>query len=119
MRYLKRFLKLMGMAIVLSSLFLLIRSGLISANAAQGYVSKAFLPKDIVEQRVDSVMKTLSTREKIAQLMIIEFCSEDKPEVMQLQNYLVSTENVGGLILMYDVMEPGLKRTNELHKLAK
>ncbi len=119
MRYLKKFLKLMGMAIVLSSLFLLIRSGLISANAAQGYVSKAFLPKDIVEQRVDSVMKTLSTREKIAQLMIIEFCSEDKPEVMQLQNYLVSTENVGGLILMYDVMEPGLKRTNELHKLAK
>ena len=82
-------------------------------------MSKAFLPKSIVEQRVDSVMKTLSLREKIAQLIIIEFCSEDKPEVMELQNYLVSKENVGGLILMYDVMEPGLKRTNELHKLAK
>ena len=103
----------------MSSLFLLIRSGLISVNAAQDNVSKAFLPKDIVEQRVDSVMKTLSTREKIAQLIIIEFCSEDKPEVMEMQNYLVSKENVGGLILMYDVMEPGLKRTNELHNLAK
>lgn len=107
------------MAIILSSLFLLIRSGLISVNAAQDNVSKAFIPKDIVEQRVDSVMKTLSLREKIAQLIIIEFCSEDKPEVMELQNYLVSKENVGGLILMYDVMEPGLKRTNELHRLAK
>ena len=119
MKYLKKVSKLIGMAIVLSSLFLLIRSGLISLNAAQDNVSKAFLPKSIVEQRVDSVMKTLSLREKIAQLIIIEFCSEDKPEVMELQNYLVSKENVGGLILMYDVMEPGLKRTNELHKLAK
>lgn len=119
MKYLKRISKLIGMAIVLSSLFLLIRAGLVSVNAAQDNVSKAFLPKDIVEQRVDSVMKTLSLREKIAQLIIIEFCSEDKPEVMELQNYLVSKENVGGLILMYDVMEPGLKRTNELHRLAK
>ena len=119
MKYLKKVSRLIGMAIVLSSLFLLIRSGLISLNAAQDNVSKAFLPKSIVEQRVDSVMKTLSLREKIAQLIIIEFCSEDKPEVMELQNYLVSKENVGGLILMYDVMEPGLKRTNELHKLAK
>ncbi len=119
MKYLKKSAKWIGMAIVLSSLFLLIRSELIPANAAQDNVSKAFLPKDIVEQRVDSVMKTLSLREKIAQLIIIEFCSEDKPEVMELQNYLVSKENVGGLILMFDVMEPGLKRTNELHKLAK
>ena len=119
MKYLKRISKLIGMAIVLSSLFLLIRAGLVSVNAAQDNVSKAFLPKNIVEQRVDSVMKTLSLREKIAQLIIIEFCSEDKPEVMELQNYLVSKENVGGLILMYDVMEPGLKRTNELHRLAK
>ena len=69
MKYLKKVSRLIGMAIILSSLFLLIRSGLISVNAAQDNVSKAFLPKDIVKQRVDSVMKTLSLREKIAQLI--------------------------------------------------
>ena len=119
MKNLKRFSKVIGVAILFPSLFLLIMYGCITSSAAQGYYSKAFLPKDVVKQRVDSVMKTLSTREKIAQLIIIEFCSEDKPEVMEMQNYLVSKENVGGLILMYDVMEPGLARTNELHRLAK
>lgn len=119
MNKMKVFSKVMGMAIVLSSLFLLVESGCISSSSAKGYYSKAFLPKDIVEQRVDSVMKTLSVREKIAQLIIIEFYSEDKPEVKQMQNYLVEKENIGGLILMYDEMEPGLARTNELHRMAK
>ncbi len=105
-----------GMAILLPSLFVLI--GWVTARA-QEQKNSSFLPDSIVEKRVDSVMQTLSTREKIAQLIIIEYCSEDKPEDKAKQDFLVSKENVGGLILMWDVLPDGVLRTNELHRLAK
>ena len=112
----KRFKIFIGMAILLPSLFILI--GRVAARAHQQDKSP-FLPNNIVEKRVDSVMQTLSTREKIAQLMIIEYYSEDTPEDKAKQDFLVSKENVGGLILMWDVLPDGVLRTNELHRLAK
>ena len=105
-----------GMAILLPSLFVLI--GWVTARA-QEQNNSPFLPDSIVEKRVDSVMQTLTVREKIAQLMIIEYYSEDKPEDKAKQDFLVSKENVGGLILMWDVLPDGVLRTNELHRLAK
>ena len=112
----KRFKIFIGMAILLPSLFILI--GRVAARAHPQDKSP-FLPNNIVEKRVDSVMQTLSTREKIAQLMIIEYYSEDTPEDKAKQDFLVSKENVGGLILMWDVLPDGVLRTNELHRLAK
>ena len=114
-----RLKKYIGMAILLSSLFLLIGWGVVPLFARHNNGAGPFLPDNIVNRRVDSVMQTLSTREKIAQLIIIEFCSEEKPETKEMQNFLVSQENVGGLIIMWDKLEPGLARTNELHNLAK
>lgn len=107
---------MIGVAILLPCLFSFAGCGTSDSGEQQ---NSPFLPDSIVEKRVDSVMNTLSTREKIAQLMIIEYCSEDKPEEKEKQNYLVSQENVGGLIIMWDVLPDGVLRTNELHRLAK
>ena len=107
------------MAIVLSSLLLFLGWFALPSLKAQESNDLPFLPDKIVKKRVDSVMQTLTTREKIAQLIIIEYCSEDKPEEKAKQNYLVSEENVGGLILMWDKLPEGVIRTNELHALAK
>lgn len=108
-----------GMAIALSSLFIIIGLIAVPHLFAKDVVNSPFLPDSIVRQRVDSVMQTLSTREKIAQLIIIEYCSEDKPEKRAVQEYLISKEKVGGIILMWDKLPFGIERTNELHNLAE
>lgn len=108
-----------GMAIVLSSLFILIGVVTVPHLFANEKKNSPFLSHSIVSQRVDSVMQTLSTREKIAQLIIIEYCSKDTPKEKAIQEYLISEENVGGIILMWDILPDGIERTNELHKLAK
>ncbi len=117
MKYLKRLAKWIGMAIVLSSLFLLVaaRTSLFAQTAEK---SSPFIPDSIAAKQVDSVMQTLSPREKIAQLVIIEYGSYDRPQKKRMQEYLVAKEKVGGIILMNDKMYPGMRRTNELHKKA-
>ena len=107
------------MTVVLSSLFIIIGLIAVPHLFAKDVVNSPFLPDSIVRQRVDSVMQTLSTREKIAQLIIIEYCSEDKPEKRAVQEYLISKEKVGGIILMWDKLPFGIERTNELHNLAE
>lgn len=100
---------IIGMAIILSSLLLLLIS-------ERGLATEK---KDcITENTVDSVMATMSVREKIAQLFIIEYDSADKPDKKAMQDYLVSKEKVGGIIIMNDIMLPAIERTNELHRLA-
>ena len=107
-----------GMAIALSSLFILLGAVAVPHLFATESKTSPFLPDSVVRQRVDSVMQRLSTREKIAQLIIIEYCSEDKPERRAVQEYLISKEKVGGIILMWDKLPFGIERTNELHQLA-
>lgn len=72
-----------------------------------------------VQRAVDSVFNKLSTREKIAQIMIIEFSSEDSKKLQQTQHRLIKKEKIGGLIPMNDVLVPAMKRMNQLNKLAK
>lgn len=63
-------------------------------------------------------MATLTDRQKIAQIMIIEYASGHKPHIQAIQNELVAKEKIGGIILMNDKMLPAIARTNELHSLA-
>lgn len=71
-----------------------------------------------IKKQVDSVMSKLSPREKIAQLMIIEYCSSDHPKKKLIQNTLVKKEKIGGIIIMNDILIPATKRLNEFHKMA-
>ena len=72
-----------------------------------------------VNRTVDSVFRKLSTREKIAQIMVIEFSSKDSKKQMAMQNKLVKKEKIGGLIPMNDVLVPAMKRMNALNKQAR
>ena len=72
-----------------------------------------------IDRQVDSVFRTLSTREKIAQIMIIEFSSKEKGKKLAMQKRLIQKEKVGGLIPMNDVFIPAIKRMNQLNKWAK
>ena len=72
-----------------------------------------------IDRQVDSVFRKLSTREKIAQIMVINFTSRDSKEMFEIQKRLVRKEKVGGLIPLGDVFVPAVKKLNELNKLAK
>ena len=72
-----------------------------------------------INRQVDSVFRKLSTREKIAQIMIIEFSSNDGKKMSAMQNRLVKKEKIGGLIPMNDVLVPAMKRMNALNKQAR
>lgn len=72
-----------------------------------------------VQRQVDSVFRKLSTREKIAQIMIIEFDSHDPKSKKAIQNRLVKKEKIGGLIPMNDDLVPAMKRMNELNRMSK
>lgn len=85
--------------------------GIMQANAQN-------LSQARINKQVDSVMKKLSIREKIAQLIIIEFASDESTTKRQITNRLVKKEKVGGLIPMNDVLIPAMKRMNELNKMA-
>ena len=72
-----------------------------------------------IDRQVDSVFRKLSTREKIAQIMVINFTSRDSKEMFEIQKRLVKKEKIGGLIPLGDTFIPAVTRLNELNKLAK
>ena len=72
-----------------------------------------------IDRQVDSVFRKLSTREKIAQIMVIDFTSRDSEEQFAIQKRLIKKEKVGGLIPLGDVFFPAMKKMNQLNKWAK
>ena len=73
----------------------------------------------IIERKVDSVLSKLSTREKIAQIMIVDLWSGDSPARKKIQNRLVRKEKIGGIIIMDDALNPAVDRVNQLHRMAE
>ena len=71
-----------------------------------------------IKRQVDSVFRKLTTREKIAQIMVIEFDSQDGRKRKALQNKLVKKEKIGGLIPMNDDLVPSIKRMNQLNSFS-
>ena len=51
-----------------------------------------------IDRQVDSVFRKLSTREKIAQIMVIDFTSADSKKMQKIQKKLVKKEKIGGII---------------------
>lgn len=73
-----------------------------------------------IDRQVDSIFRKLSTREKIAQIMVIDFTSKDSKEKQAIQNRLVKKEKIGGIIpLGEESFVSAMKRMNQLNKWAK
>lgn len=108
--------KFSNRAAIAALLFCLLVPGAVFAQNAGVY---RYPSEKKVERQVDSVFRKLSTREKIAQIMIIEFDSKDGKLRKAMQNRLVKKEKIGGLIPMNDDLIPAMKRMNELNRLAK
>ena len=108
--------KFSNRAAIAALLFCMLVPGALFAQNAGVY---RYPSEKKVERQVDSVFRKLSTREKIAQIMIIEFDSKDGKLRKAMQNRLVKKEKIGGLIPMNDDLIPAMKRMNELNRLAK
>ena len=72
-----------------------------------------------INRQVDSVFHKLSTREKIGQIMVIEFSSKEGKKRQAEQKRLIQKYKIGGLIPMNDVLVPAMNRMNQLNKWAK
>ena len=73
-----------------------------------------------IDRQVDSVFNLLTTREKIAQIMVINFTSWDSLSKKEIQNRLVRDEKIGGVIpLGHDSLVPAIKRLNQLNGMAQ
>ena len=99
-------------------LFILAPISLFAADVAISDNYK-YPSQEKIDRQVDSVFRKLSTREKIAQIMVINFTSRDSKEMFEIQKRLVRKEKVGGLIPLGDVFVPAVKKLNQLNKLAK
>ena len=77
------------------------------------------ISEKIIERKVDSVLSKLSTREKIAQIMIVDLWSGDSPARKKIQDRLVRKEKIGGIIIMDDALNPAVDRVNQLHRMAE
>ena len=105
---------------VAALLFSLLVPALAIAGNGQGKENKYKYPsQEKINRQVDSVFRKLSTREKIAQIMVIEFSSKDSKRKQEMQKRLIQKEKIGGLIPMNDVLVPAMKRMNQLNKLAR
>ena len=72
-----------------------------------------------IDRQVDSVFRTLSTKEKIGQIMVIEFSSKEGKKRLAEQKKLIQKYKIGGLIPMNDLLVPAMERMNLLNKWAK
>ena len=70
------------------------------------------------EQQVKRVMKNMSTRDKIAQLITITSDSYNPPEKRANRDSMVAVEHIGGLIIMQDRLPHSIVRMNELQSMS-
>ncbi len=113
--------KIKVFSVAYAALFLAVASSssIYAKNDSLGSETYKYPSQEKIDRQVDSVFRRLSTREKIAQIMIIDFTSRDSKEMVAIQNRLVRKEKVGGLIPLGDVFVPAIKRLNQLNKMAK
>lgn len=71
-----------------------------------------------IAETVDSVLATMSTKEKLAQLFIIFTDSQNSPERQKLNEELAE-EGLGGLIVMEDALVRSVEHINALQEHAR
>lgn len=101
------------------ALFALIPSLLYAGMDSSDSGKYRYPSQEKIDRQVDSIFSKLSTREKIAQIMVIDFTSRDSKKMFATQKRLVRKEKIGGLIPLGDVFVPAIKKLNELNSLAK
>ena len=72
----------------------------------------------LLAQDIDSLMVTMSRREKIAQLIFVDVDSEDSPS-RRARHVQWIREGLGGLIVMDDGLVDNIRMVNELQSLAR
>lgn len=82
-------------AVITILLFLLLVPMSLCANSLNAKYSKYQYPsQEKIDRQVDSIFRKLSTREKIAQIMVIDFRSKDSKKMQAIQNRLVKKEKI-------------------------
>lgn len=74
---------------------------------------------DCVDCKIESILSSLSLREKIGQIIIVAVNSQNSPAVKFTQDSLVEFEHIGGLIVMDDDLTRSIDRVNELQRRSK
>lgn len=78
-----------------------------------------FSQNELYIRQVDSVMKTMSIRDKVAQLFIIEISRNPSNKTRVRQDSLISEYGVGNVIIMRGSIHEFAQRMNHLQGLAK
>ena len=78
----------------------------------------AFLAGDLLARDIDSIIRTMTPREKIAQLIYVAVDSQESPELKAQQERLIR-EGLGGIIVMDDKLVDNIRLVNELQRGAK
>ncbi|MBQ6299794.1 MAG: hypothetical protein IJK79_05385 [Bacteroidales bacterium] len=78
----------------------------------------AFLAGDLLARDIDSIIRTMTPREKIAQLIYVAVDSQESPELKAQQERLIR-EGLGGIIVMDDKLVDNMRLVNELQRGAK
>lgn len=76
-------------------------------------------PRCNVDKQVDNVMQTLSTRQKVAQLVMVSTTSYHDSASLATTRMLVEKEGIGGVILMHDSLVRSRAYLNDLQSLAQ
>lgn len=76
------------------------------------------VPEPPYKHVVDSLIDTLTVRQKIAQLMVVTADNRYDDKRKAEENHSVRDEQIGGIILMGKELVPAMERTNYLQKLA-
>ena len=78
----------------------------------------AFLAGDLLARDIDSIIRTMTPREKIAQLIYVAVDSQESPELKAQQERLIR-EGLGGIIVMDDKLVDNMRLVNELQRGAR
>ena len=89
----------------------------VTAQAATGILAKA--DKAEMDHWVDSVMNTMTLRERIAQLMVVTFLPDDSPELRKRLDRFVGEYHIGGLLYSKGSCENQAKATNYAQSISR
>lgn len=78
----------------------------------------AFVTGDLLARDIDSIIATMTPREKIAQLIYVAVDSKESPELKAQQERLIR-EGLGGIIVMDDKLVENIRLVNELQRGAR
>lgn len=67
---------------------------------------------------IDSIVDTMSTRQKVAQLLFMSISPKQDSLVMERQDSIISSEQLGGIILMDGILTDAVERLNHVQSLV-